>query len=169
MKTYKILFATLFCFMLNSGIAQNKIIRVQSESIIEQSGIGALLHSKNFEFSANSMFPMGQAPKNIVGSGYSVTFSPEKIISYLPFYGRAYSGMAMNLKNGMQFSGVPEIFTVVKTDNHFEVTTRVKSNTEIYKLFLTVNDSGAATLIITTNRFGTIKYNGEVLAISNKG
>lgn len=162
MKTRNILFAVLFCFILGGVNAQDKTAKAQLAPKAEQSKTEVLLNSKTFEFIANTMYPMGQSSKNLVGSDYSVTFSPEMIISNMPFYGRSYSAMAIGKDKGMRFKGAPEDFTVEKIRRGYEVKTTVKNDRDTFSLLLTVSDSGYATLSISTNNRETISYHGEV-------
>lgn len=173
MKTYKIIFAALFCFMLGSLNAQDKPAKAELSTTTAESEIGALLRSKNFEFIANTAIPLSGPTKNLVGSNYSITFSPEMVISNMPFYGRAYSGMTMGRDKGMRFKGKPENFTVINSKNGYEVTTSVKGENDTYVISITTGNSGFATLSISSNDRGTISYQGEIirnkqLSINNK-
>ncbi len=162
MKIQSLLFVTLFCFTLGIASAQEKDIKANTSQETENiSNTEKLLNSKSFEFIANTAFPTSGTPKNLVGSGYSVTFSPEKIVSNLPFYGRAYSGMALGRDNGMRFQGKPENFTIVN-DKEYQVNTTVNDEGNTYVIALSVSDSGYASLSISSNDRGTISYQGEV-------
>ncbi|SRX76181.1 DUF4251 domain-containing protein [Aequorivita antarctica] len=162
MKTSNLLFAVLFYFILVSALAQEKDIKASTSQETENtSNIENLLNSKTFEFVANTAFPISGTPKNLVGSGYSVTFSPEKIVSNLPFYGRAYGGMALGRDKGMRFQGKPKNFTIEK-NKEYKVNTTVNDEGNTYLIALSVNDSGYASLTISSNDRGTISYQGEV-------
>lgn len=157
MKKFLFIIAICFCFISVDAFTQT--------STAPQNPKEKLMESRNFEFVANTMFPLGQPPKDLVGSGYSVSFSPEMIISNMPFYGRAY-GAASFKNKGMRFKGVPEVFTVENKANSFEVKLKVADGTESYTLSLNVDDGGRASLTIGNNHHGTISYQGEVVAIT---
>ncbi len=163
MRTRNILFSALFCFILGSASAQEKDIKTNtSQETKDTSNIGNLLNSKTFEFIANTAFPTIGAPKNLVGSNYSVTFSPEMIISNLPFYGRGYSGMALGRDKGMRFQGKPENFTVEK-NKEYQVNATVNGESDTYSISISVSSSGFATLAISSNDRGIITYQGEIV------
>lgn len=145
-------------FFLLSGtlVSQNK-------ETPQSSSIEALLDSKRFEFIAHSAIPLSMPIKDLVGSGYSVIFSKEEIISVMPFFGRAYSGANMGRNKGMRFQGKPKVFTIEKS-NEIQVNVEVKDG-DTYKLTLRVSDSGFATLHISSNDRETISYRGEVIGI----
>src|SRR5690606_23006200 len=107
------------------------------------------------------VYPLSGSPKNVVGSDYSVTFSPEMVVSNLPFFGRAYRGMKMGRDKGMRFKGKPENFQIEKA-KEFQLSTVVNDG-DAYKISLSVANSGNATLTISSNSRGTITYQGEVV------
>lgn len=152
----------MFCFILGTASAQEKDLKANTnQETVQASGILNLLNSKKFEFIANTVFPLTGAPKNLVGSGYSITFSPEMVISYMPFYGRGYSGMALSRDKGMRFQGKPEDFSVRKNKS-YEVNATVEGENDIYSISISVSDSGNANLTISSNNRGTISYQGEI-------
>ncbi len=162
MKTQGILFAMLFCFLLGSASAQD--IKTNSKTEVANiDKLGTLLDSKTFEFVATRAFPTTGTPKNLAGSSYSVTFSPEVIISTLPFYGRAYSGIGMDEDKGMRFKGKPENF-IIKSKKGYQLNTTVKDG-DTYNISLSVNDSGYARLTISSNDRETISYQGEIVSV----
>lgn len=166
MKAYRILLTILFGFIfLASAASQEKDIEANTnQENVDTRSIGNILNSKNFEFIANTVFPTTGSPKNLVGSGYSVTFSPEMIISNLPFYGRAYSGMALSRDKGMRFQGKPEDFTVEK-NKEYQVSVSVKGESDTYSISISVSSSGFATLAISSNDRGVISYQGEIVKV----
>lgn len=164
MKIHTLLLTALFCFIFGNVSAQEKDKKSQEIVEADMGRVERLLHSKSFEFKANTVTPASGTPKNLVGSGYSVTFSPELIISNLPFYGRAYGGMKMGKDKGLKFQGKPENFNIEK-DKEFQVSTVVNDG-EVYEISMSVSNSGYATLTISSNARGTISYQGEVVNIS---
>lgn len=165
MKTKEILIGILFCFFFANVSAQEKSIKANTNQKIAEDGrVASLLNSKTFEFIATTVYPLSGSPKNIAGSGYSVRFSPEMIISNLPFFGRAYSAAAMRKDRGMRFQGKPEIFKIEK-NKEYQINTLLKDG-DTYELSLSVSNSGYARLTINTNDRGTISYQGEIVNIS---
>ncbi len=169
MKTYSILFTVLFCFIFPASVvSQEKDLKAntnQETSAI--SAVASLLNSKTFEFIANTTYPTSGIPKNLVGSNYSMTFSPKMIISNLPYYGRGYSTIAISRDKGMRFEGTPENF-IIKKDREYQVRASVNSENDTYEISLSVSDSGYASLSISSNNRGTISYQGEVVPIQKK-
>ena len=163
MKKYAyILFA--FCTLsISTGFSQGKSKqekRIQIKEEIEQ-----LVNSQNFEFIAKTAFPVGSSPVDINSNNYSVSFTPNLIISFMPFYGTGYSGMAFGPDTGMKFQGKPEQFQVENKPKGFEINALVTSKNDSKTLSLSISDSGSAILNISSNDRSTISYQGEIRAI----
>lgn len=165
MRTYNLLFAAILCFTLGTATAQEKDLKANTnQETAQASDILNLLNSKEFEFTANTAFPLTGGPKNLVGSGYSITFSSEMVVSYMPYYGRGYSGMALVRDKGMRFQGKPENFSLRKNKS-YEVNLTVAVENDTYSISMSVSDSGNANLTISSNNRGTISYQGEVSSV----
>lgn len=163
MKKYAyILFA--FCTLsISTGFSQGRSKqekRIQIKEEIEQ-----LVNSQNFEFIATTAFPVGSGPVDINSNNYSVSFTPDLIISFMPFYGTGYSGMAFGRDTGMKFQGKPEQFQVENKTTGFEINAIVTSKNDIKTLSLSISASGSAMLNISSNDRSAISYQGEIRAI----
>ena len=156
MKTQHILYFVLIFFSFGQVNSQGKTEKAKSS-------IETLLNSKNFEFIANTAIPLSGPTRDLVGSNYSITFTPEKVISYMPFYGRAYSGMAYGRDKGMRFEGKPEDFIITNTGKGYEINANVKGENDTYIISIITGNSGFATLSISSNDRGTISYQGEIV------
>ena len=166
MKIHKILFSALFFFILGNAIAQEMSTKAKSNIESTETGrIDILLNSKNFEFIANTVYPSGGPSKNLVGSEYSITFTPEMIVSNMPFYGRAHSTIAMAQDTGMRFKGIPEKLVIEKNLKGYEILSKVQDENDNFSISMSVSESGYATLTIKSNNRGTISYYGEVVEI----
>lgn len=162
MKTSSFLIIISSFFLFGCSTAQIKNDKMQSKQEIASDRIGDLLTSQDFEFIANTMLPMGQPSKNLVGNDYSVTFSPEKIVSALPYYGVAHRGVGMGRDKGMRFEGEPKDFLISNSKNEYRVSAVVKTENDSFSISMEVSKSGYATLIINSKNRESISYQGEV-------
>jgi len=99
---------------------------------------------------------------NLNTNMYNVSFAPENIISYLPYYGRAYSGAGYGNDSGIKFEGKPEEFTVTKGKKNYTVKAVVKGERDQFSLILTVSFEGSASLTVNSNSRSSISYNGVI-------
>src|SRR5690554_1404470 len=120
------------------------------------------LDSTNFESLPNTMLPMAQASKNLVGSEYSVRFSQEMIVSDLPYYGVAHRGKGVGRDKGMRFQGRPTDFSVQDSEKGYQINASVKTDDDRFDISMHVSKSGYATLTIESKNRESISYDGEV-------
>lgn len=160
----------VFCGMLLLLVvgvsAQEKDRGSSQEFQREEEMLKNLMESGKFEFLAETVFPMGQPPKNIVGEDYSISFSSEKITSVLPFYGSAHRGMILGKDKGMRFHGQPENFHIERRNEGYEISATVKTRDDVFRISLTAKSLGNASLSISSNNRSTISYQGEIVAPS---
>ncbi len=167
MKKQFILVVALIGLFIGSVNAQEKAAKAEMTMQEEQSEIAVLLNSKNFEFIANTAYPQSMSPKDLVGNNYSVTFTPERIVSFMPFYGRSYKATASAHERAMNFEGSPEDYKLEQTKKGYLVTAKVTDENAIYTISMSVSDSGYATLNLSRNDSGAISYQGEVVSIKD--
>jgi len=155
----------LFTFFAISGFAQEKSRKqIKEEAKIEkQKQIEALVNSKTFVFNASTAFPQGYKSVNLTAI-YNVKFSPDTIVSYMPFYGNAYREVGFGGETGLKFEGKPEDFTVVKGEKSYNVNAVVRGQNDTYQISLSVGFKGSAMLSISSNNRSNISYNGDISA-----
>lgn len=164
-KKLSILFL-LAMLSFSSGYAQEKSKKqIKEERKIEkQNQVEAMVNAKVFVFTARTALPQGYKTVNLNTNMYNVSFSPEIINSYLPYYGRAYSGMSYGNDTGLKFEGKPEEFSVTKGKKNFNVKAVVKGENDVFDLSLSISFEGSASLTVNSNNRSPISYNGEISA-----
>lgn len=123
----------------------------------------ALVESKNFGFRASRAIPTGYKSVDLTTNPNYVKFTNDKIVSEMPFYGRAYS-VPYGGDSGLKFEGKPEVFTVEKKKKNYEIEVKVKDKNDYFTINLTVSFEGSSSMIISSNNRSSISYNGEVFA-----
>ena len=162
MKPFSLLIVLSTFLFFGNASAQIKKETMDSKQEVVSDRIGELLASQKFEFIANTMFPLGQASKNLVGNDYSVIFSPEKIVSDLPYSGVAHRGMGVGRDKGMRFKGEPNNYSITESGNGYVVAAIVKTDSDSFSISMEVSKSGYATLTIDSKNRETVSYQGEV-------
>ena len=120
-----------------------------------------MIESRNYIFKAQMANPQNSASRQLT-SEYDLTISGDTIISYLPYFGRAYVAPANSSEGGIKFTSTNSEYNTVRDDKGWEITIKPKHAREVQELFLRVFDNGNATLqVISTNRQG-ISFNGYV-------
>jgi hypothetical protein len=154
----------IIALYFTAGFAQEKTKKqVKAERKIEkQNQVEAMINARTFVFTARTAIPQGYKTVNLNTNMYNVSFAPENINSYLPYYGRAYSGIGYGNDSGLKFEGKPEEFTVTKGKKSYTVKTVVKGERDQFSLMLTVSFEGSASLTVNSNNRSTISYNGVI-------
>jgi hypothetical protein len=166
----RILMLTFVVLSLTNVIAQEKTKKqIKEEAKLEkQKQIALLVNSKEFVFSPRSVTPQGGRNINLTDVSYGMEFHPDLIKSYLPFFGRAYSGVGYGGDNGMEFEGKPTVYTIEKTKKAHVVKVEVRGARDSYSIMLSVYFEGNAYLTISSNNRSSISYDGTVAAIEKK-
>jgi hypothetical protein len=169
-RQVSIIVLILTFFFISSGIAQEKTKKqLKEEARLEkQKQIAILIDSKEFVFYPRSVTPQGGRNITLNDASYMMEFHPELIKSYLPFFGRAYSGVGYGGDNGMDFEGKPSVYTIEKTKKAYEIKVDVRGEHDSYSIMLSVYFEGSAYLSVSSNNRSSISYDGEIKAIKKK-
>lgn len=163
MKTIIIQFIALLLVAVVPAAAQDTDRKAAKEKkrLEKEKEIAALIDSKTFVFKADRAIPTGYKSVDLTTNPNFVKFSPEKIESAMPFYGRAYSA-SYSGDAGLKFEGQPEKYTLEKKKKNYEIEAKVKSSNDFYNINLSVSFNGSASMSISSNNRTTISYNGEI-------
>lgn len=131
--------------------------------IAQQKKIESLLATQKIQFVANRAFPMGYRSIDLTTNPNFISFSPEMIVSEMPFFGRATGSLPYGGgEGGLKFEGVPDLYTIEKTKKGHELKANVKGKNDSYKILLTIFNDGGGSLVITSNNRASISYTGLV-------
>ena len=166
--SFLILTAAFFSF--TTAIAQEKTKKQLKEEarIVKEKEIELLVNSKEFVFSPRSVSPQGGRNIVLSDTSYEIEFHPDLIKSYLPFFGRGYSGVAYGGDNGMDFEGKPTVYTIEKTKKKYIIKVEVRGEKDSYTIMLTVHFEGGAYLTINSNNRSSISYDGDIEKLPKK-
>jgi hypothetical protein len=162
MKTFKgilpfLLFMALFTGNTNIVIAQKKVSAKETE-------IKNLLYSQQYIFYAQSVIP-SSGRQRFLTSEYTVTISKDTIVSYLPYFGRAYSATLGTTDGGIKFTSVDFDYTISdRKKGGWEINIHPKGGQDVQKLNFTVYNNGTAYLFVNSNNRQSISFNGYVRA-----
>lgn len=164
MKKQVTLIALILCLFVMPGFAQEKTKKqIKEEKKLEkQKQIEEMVNAKAFVFNARTALPQGYKSINISTNSYYMRFSPEMILSELPYYGRAYSETGYGGESGIKFEAKPEELKIEKGKKNYSISAVVKANNDTYRISLTLGFEGSGTLNVTSNNRSSISYHGEI-------
>jgi len=166
MKTKAFYLILFFSLIGLNGFTQEKTKKELKEEkkLEKQKQIEEIINAKDFVFTGRTAFPTGMRSVNLTSNPNYMKFQPEMIISEMPFFGTAYSGIGYGNDTGVKFKGKPEEFNVVKDGKKFEINAVVQSTNDNFRISLSVANEGSGTLTITSNNRSSISYHGEISA-----
>lgn len=171
MKTFRIALSFLFCCTVFIGFSQEKTRKqLRAEKILaKEQEIVKLLDAKEFQFIARNSnsqyFPM----VDLTNNPNFILFKPDFIKSDMPFFGRAFSGIAYGANStGLKFEGKPEKFTIDKTNKEYQIEVYVKGQNDFFNISLLVSYSGSSILTMITNNRAPISYFGHIMPIEEE-
>ena len=118
--------------------------------------------SKNYVFTAQSVTPLGGRYRQLT-SDYDLRVSTDKVVAYLPYFGRAYSAPIDPTQGGINFTS--NKFAYQQTSRKkggWIVTIKPTDVQDVRELTLTIASGGNATLNVISNNRQSISFDGYV-------
>ena len=124
--------------------------------------IKSLIDSRNYVFVAQNAYPMSGRMRNLT-SDYNVAVSADSVVSYLPFFGRAYTADYGASRSPLDFKTKSFDYTADpgKKDG-WSITIKPKDHKSVQSMNLTVSSEGYASLQVTSNDRSAISFNGYI-------
>ena len=148
----RIITSLIFFTLTFAGAAQDK-----NASFIPQA-----IEAKNFVFKASSVTPQRGRMRQLT-SEYELVVRPDTVISFLPYFGRAFSAPINPSEGGIKFTSTKFGYAVSEKKKHrWEVQISPKDVSDATTLYLTVFDDGSASLRVTSINRTPVSFNGYV-------
>ena len=134
----------------------------ENNRIAKEKEVARLVDSKIFMFRATRALPTGYKSVDLTANPGRVKFSPELIVSEMPYFGKVYT---VSFGDGsLNFFGQPDVFTVGRKSNNYAIEAKVKGEDDSYTINLKVSFEGNSSMTISSGHRALISYNGEVCA-----
>jgi hypothetical protein len=159
MKTiYKNFFGLLFFAAAAASCSGTKKVT----STISKEAITEAINKNEWVFTANYVQPQTGRSRSINGP-YTVTYSANKFIVYLPYFGRAYAATIGSTQGPLDFTSSDFDISKDQTkEGQWTLVLKPKDYREVQTMTFTFFDNGSANLaVILTNR-SPISFSGTV-------
>lgn len=154
--------ALFFLFFLSTAFAINANAQTRKEKeAAKAEAVKNLVEGQRYVFIAQTVLPMGGRSRQITPD-FDFTVTKDTIISYLPYFGRAYNVPLPN-EGGVKFTSTD--FEYTKTDGKkggWDILIKPKDNRDIQQVRINITESGYAFLQVTSNNRQPISYNGFI-------
>lgn len=155
-------------FMLSSLLVGSLTARTQdtkkdkdAEKIAQ---VKNLVDSQNYVFVAQSAMPMSGRVRQLTPD-FDLKVTKNSIVSYLPYFGRAYTPPIDPTKGGIQFTSKDFEYTATpKSKGGWDVLIKPKDYRDVQQMNLSISSTGYATLQVTSTSRQPISFNGYIKA-----
>lgn len=124
--------------------------------------IKSLIESRRFEFIAESANPL-RGRTIFLSQGYTFTVRPDSLISFLPYYGRAYQANLDPSSAGIKFTSTDfEYVEKPRKKGRWEIQIRPRDVPNAPQLNLSIHENGRASMRATSIDRESIGFQGYI-------
>ena len=136
----------------------------QDKQAAKAAAIRNLVDSQTFVYVVQSAMPMSGRIRQLT-SDYDLRVTKSSVISYLPYFGRAYQAPIDPTTGGIQFTSKDFEYTATPgKKGGWTILIKPKDYRDVQQMTLSISDNGYGTLqVISTNR-QPISFNGYIKA-----
>ncbi|WP_254639964.1 DUF4251 domain-containing protein [Chitinophaga sp. GbtcB8] len=121
-----------------------------------------LVASQSYVFKAQTALPMSGRTRQLT-SEYEVKVAKDSVITYLPYFGRAYTAPLDPSKGGIQFTSRKFDYTVNNAKKGgWNIQISPKDADDVRQMVLMLSEDGYGTLQVTSNNRQPIMFNGYI-------
>ena len=147
----------LWCFLVITGCAPQKSLDAKNSRAED---LSSAIDSKHYIFKARTALPMSGRSRQL-SSEYDIRITGDTLVSYLPYFGRAYAAPMDPSRGGIQFTSVKFEYDVVKREKGgWNIRLRPQDVKEVREFILTVSAEGYGSLQATSINRQPISFNG---------
>ena len=148
---------TAWVMLVGCATAEERAARAAEHA----KAVKTALQERNYQIAVNRMYPSRGASKT-VSSGYTVEVRNDSLISYLPYFGRAYD-VPYGGGNGLNFSAPIRNYKESQTKSdlrHIEID--VKNDEDTYLYTLDIFDNGSTDINVRSRQREPISFSGQM-------
>jgi hypothetical protein len=148
----------IFLLLLFIQAASLNVIHAQDKN---PGDVQKIIEAKNYIFRAETVNPQIGGSR-VLTSDYDLTITPDTIIAYLPYFGRAYTAPINPSEGGIKFTSTSFAYSATKRSKSWEITIRPKDADDVQQLFLDIYDNGNANLRVSSMNRQSISFTGHI-------
>lgn len=128
---------------------------------MDKSSAKTLVESKKFIFKVQTVLPTGGSNVQVT-SDYDIKLNGDSLVSYLPYFGRAYSA-DYGQPGGLNFTSTKFQYNLKsKKKGGWDITIKPTDIKDVRQMFLSIGENGYASLQVISNNRQTISYYGYI-------
>lgn len=162
MKTKLLSITRLFAMSIIASVLFYQCSSSGKNVSVDKDEVNTMINNKEFIFVADRVNPLRGRSRHLT-SEYDVTVKNDSLVSYLPYFGRAYQAPMNPSEGGIQFTSTNFSYEVsAKNKNGWQVVIRPKDQSGVQEFFFTIFDNGSATLNVTSTHKDPIVFSGNI-------
>jgi hypothetical protein len=134
---------------------------------LDAAAVKNMIESKSFVFKAEYVSPVGGRVRALT-SEYDVSVKNDKVVTYLPYFGRAYTAPVNPTDGGIKFTSTNFDYTTNLKKNKWEVRIKPKDVSDVQDMYLTVFENGKATLRVNNTNRQNISFDGYIIEAASE-
>jgi len=120
------------------------------------------VEAKQFVFHAQTALPMSGSSRHLT-TDYVLKISENSVVSYLPFFGRAYSVPYNSTEGGFNFTSTKfDYSSTPAKKGGWQITIKPKDVQDFKEFSLSISENGYGTLQVLSNNRQPISFTGYV-------
>jgi hypothetical protein len=144
-------------------------LQAQDKKSEKQQAVEKMVSARNYVFKVQTVQPTNPSPNRQITSDYDVKITPDSVISYLPYFGRAYTAPMDPTKGGIQFTSTKfDYKEEVRKKGGWDITIKPQDTQDARLLSLTISDNGFASLQVISNNRQPISFTGYITERKSK-
>lgn len=156
----KKLLAMMMAFALLSGCATG--VERAEKRALKAAQVATSLASRHYKVDVRMMYPLRGKASHVNGS-YSLEVKGDTLMSYLPYFGRAYS-LPYGGGKGLNFTEtIGRYESATDEKGRTQVAIVVNNGEDVFTYMLEVYDNGSATIDVYARERESIRFSGELV------
>lgn len=124
--------------------------------------VAKLISNKNFLFRAQQAMPTGGRTRQLT-SEYDLQVKKDTIVTFLPYFGRAFNAPIDPSKGGIDFTTTDFEYNISPArKSGWNISIKPKDGNDVQEMTLSVSESGYGTLLVRSNNRQQISYYGVI-------
>ena len=162
MKKYKGIFAVAFAATLLAACSTlTTAEKAERDAKIAQA-VEAALNSRHYRVEIEWMYPNGSRARNVL-SDYMMEVRGDTLLSYLPYFGRAYE-VPYGGGKGMEFiAPITNYHSVKSGKDATEISMTVDDDEDVLQYRMKIFDNGKTDINVESRKRGNISYSGSLV------
>lgn len=145
-------------------LLSTNVLYGQKKNDLKKDAIEQMITNHSYVFKAQTVLPTGAVPNRQLTSDYDLRVSRDTVVSYLPYFGRAYTAPMDPTKGGIQFTSVKFDYKETKRKKGgWDIIIKPQDTPDATQLILNISEAGYASLQVLSNNRQPISFSGYIV------